>query len=717
MLLACVLVLTTSVRIANPGEEAVAGLVARLLPNHTTLFQFETIPSDKNQDVFEIESHGNQIVLRGNSGVSLASALNYYLKYYCYCSVSWGADNLNIPNPPPMLAQKIRITTPHQYRYYMNTCTHGYSAVWWDWARWEREIDWMALNGIVNPLMFTGQEKIWQEVYDDLGVSTDGFFTGPAFLPWNRMGNIDDWAGPLPTYWQESQLRLAGMIIARERQFGMRPILPAFAGYVPPKFNVTFPNAKVVHMGNWGAFPGTYYLNPLDDMFQKVGSMFIQKLTTKLGTDHLYNADPFNEETPSTNDTTYLTGVGKSIYSSMTAIDPEATWVMQAWFLITDPFWKPEQAKALLNAMPQDRLLMLDLYAEVAPAWSETANFYNHSFVWNMLLNFGGRPGLYAKLPDVNTGIITALTKSDGHMKGVGLSMEAIDNNPVAYELVTDMIWRTETVDLDNWIDLYAKRRYGQHDDNTSKAWKILKDSVYSCQNDQSGPSGSVIAARPDLNLTQVSFAPLKLFFDPKDLIQAWGLLLASASKFNTLQTYRYDIIDVTLQCMSVFALNTYYDITAAFRAKDIAMFREKSELFREIILDMDDIANTDANFMLGPWTSAARTWGSTQDEVLLMESNARLLVTTWESPKWYAWEYAYRLWGGLILDFYLPRWDLFFDECLFALHQNKDFNKDRFHNRVVELEWTWVYGTWDYPTKPTGNTLDIATKLYNKYH
>lgn len=27
---------------------------------------------------------------------------------------------------------------------------------WWDWGRWEREIDWMALNGINLPLALTG---------------------------------------------------------------------------------------------------------------------------------------------------------------------------------------------------------------------------------------------------------------------------------------------------------------------------------------------------------------------------------------------------------------------------------------------------------------------------------------------------------------------------------------------------------------------------------
>ena len=36
--------------------------------------------------------------------------------------------------------------------------------VWWDWERWEREIDWMAMNAINLPLAFNGQEEIWRRV-------------------------------------------------------------------------------------------------------------------------------------------------------------------------------------------------------------------------------------------------------------------------------------------------------------------------------------------------------------------------------------------------------------------------------------------------------------------------------------------------------------------------------------------------------------------------
>ena len=74
-----------------------------------------------------------------------------------------------------------------RFRYYQNVCTVSYSMSWWNWTRWEREIDWMALNGINLPLAFTAQESIWQKVYLALNLTQadlDEHFVGPAFFAW-----------------------------------------------------------------------------------------------------------------------------------------------------------------------------------------------------------------------------------------------------------------------------------------------------------------------------------------------------------------------------------------------------------------------------------------------------------------------------------------------------------------------------------------------------
>lgn len=92
--------------------------------------------------------------------------------------------------------------------------------VWWDWERWEQELDWMALSGINTFLAFVGQESIWEKLFLEFGVKQyelDDFFTGPAFLAWQRMGNIKKWAGPLPQHWIIEQNKLQKKILARAR--------------------------------------------------------------------------------------------------------------------------------------------------------------------------------------------------------------------------------------------------------------------------------------------------------------------------------------------------------------------------------------------------------------------------------------------------------------------------------------------------------------------
>ena len=54
----------------------------------------------------------------------------------------------------------------------------------------------MALNGVNLPLAYTGQEKIYQKLYNAFGVSNESlseYFAGPAFLAWNRGQGLLAW--------------------------------------------------------------------------------------------------------------------------------------------------------------------------------------------------------------------------------------------------------------------------------------------------------------------------------------------------------------------------------------------------------------------------------------------------------------------------------------------------------------------------------------------
>src|SRR5690606_11076345 len=100
------------------------------------------------QDVFAIESEGGTVEVRGSTPVAALAGVHWYLKYHCHCQVSWCGDQLNLPDPLPALQEEVRRVSRCRHRAYLNYCTFGYTMAWWDWSQWEREIDWMALNGV-----------------------------------------------------------------------------------------------------------------------------------------------------------------------------------------------------------------------------------------------------------------------------------------------------------------------------------------------------------------------------------------------------------------------------------------------------------------------------------------------------------------------------------------------------------------------------------------
>ena len=71
-------------RIEANAPQAARALVQRLLPQHADRFEFEPLPPADGHDVFEFESREGRIVIRGNTGVSLATGLNWYLNRYCH---------------------------------------------------------------------------------------------------------------------------------------------------------------------------------------------------------------------------------------------------------------------------------------------------------------------------------------------------------------------------------------------------------------------------------------------------------------------------------------------------------------------------------------------------------------------------------------------------------------------------------------------------------
>ena len=170
------------------------GLLERIDKGASKKFIIEQKKSDI--DFFELDQRGKKVVVRGNNYVNIAAGINWYLKYYAGIHLSWNCMEAKLPAVLPPVTQKERHETTLSLRYDFNYCTFSYTMAFWDWERWEQEIDWMALHGINMPLAAVGYECVWKNIMERLGYSKkdiDDFIAGPAFLAWWEMNNLEGW--------------------------------------------------------------------------------------------------------------------------------------------------------------------------------------------------------------------------------------------------------------------------------------------------------------------------------------------------------------------------------------------------------------------------------------------------------------------------------------------------------------------------------------------
>jgi alpha-N-acetylglucosaminidase len=689
----------------SPVQSAQA-LIGRLLPRQASQFACEIIPADKGQDVFELESKGGKIVIRGNSALSLSFGLNWYLKYTCHASVSLNGNQLELPKTLPAVAQPVRLVAWAKYRYLNNYCTFGYSTPWWDWAQWETFIDWMALNGINAPLAITGQEAVWQAVGRRFGMTEaeiEAFLPGPPYLPFCWMGCLDGWGGPLPKDWIPRHVELGQKILVRERELGMTPVLQGFTGHIPEAIVKKHPGTKAQKI-HWCGY-ATLMLDPADPLFQPVATAFIEEQTRLFGTDHLYDADSFIEMTPPSGDLAYLANTGRAIYKGMAKADPQAVWLLQGWtFMNQASFWKQDRIKAFLDAVPNEHMLILDLFCESRPVWNQTQGFYGKPWVWANVYNFGnntilGSSGSFDRFQDLPAARQHPLGQN---LRGVGLMMEGYDHNPLVFDIMFELAWR-DRIDLKPWLQDYAWSRYGQPNADAQMAWETLRTKVYN-----RGGGRTILTAFPSTGGGGHRYPAAALS-------KAWAALLRAQDGLGQTATYRHDLVNVARQALSSQAADWYAKTMAAYQAKDAAAYRQASGEFLLLLRDIDDLLASNEEFLLGKWLADARRWGATDAERAKMEWNARRILTLW-TPGAALRDYAWKEWSGMLTGFYGKRWEIFFRHQQQALETGKPFDQAVCNAELFKFENDWASMRETYSEKPRGDTLKIAQRLFDKY-
>ncbi len=760
----------------NP--EPVVALVGRIGGAGTAeKFKFVLDPSlNSKQETFVLGSEDGKILVKGTTISAITTGLGWYLNHIAHINISWNSLNertVVVKNEGAAYADLSELPLPTveethvsdaKYRYYLNTCTFGYSMTSWTWTRWQQEIDWMALHGINMPLQLVGLEEVWRKFltmedengnrkygYDD--ESAKAFVAGPAFIAWWAMNNLEGWGGTgsgtksdgtwagaggvQDDAWYVRQTELAGKIVDAQRALGMQPVLPGWSGMVPTNFASKSGYATRGNGGNWaGDFVRPLLLSVSNANYAEIAADYYECLHAVMGESQYYSMDPFHEGGGAGTMEDY-----EALYAAMEAAKPGSQWVIQQWQ------WSATQ-KYSLTAVPAGRLIVLDLFSDGSPAFDSYNGYAPQEAVFCAIPNFGGRSGLMGRLQNVTDNYFKFKDKY-ASIKGIGAAPEAIEQTPVTYDLIFQLPWMNGVKpDVAKWVDNYAVARYGQDNAVVKEAWSLLRQGPLNYGADGiQGPVEDVWAARPNLDANAASYwgktlnhaggtytkARRQMLIDAtyKLLSQHGTLDLAEGSVYES--NYNYDLVEFIGAVMADYA----YDLLLGIKEKHEAgmvnpayqFYLTRREGFLNLLLDVDAFKGTNLNFRLGKWTqeardAAAEVEGATTATADWYEfNNARTIVSTWSTPGTNLNDYSYRSWQGLIKDLYYPRWKYFFDhEC--KVGEYKFFEWNWAHGMTHEVGQTTVSTTrltegepgYAYTREPEGNTVDKAKEILGKY-
>lgn len=704
-------------------DAIVQGFLKRNLPQFQNDILVEI--TGGSQDYFTVAAAEGKLNVRANNYISAFHAIYCYLKKYCGVQLSWcGNRELKIENLTMfdgIFAKKIE----QKYRVYMNYCTLDYSMCWWDFDRWEKEIDFMAMNGINMPLAVVGSEAVWYETLQEFGFTKEealGTISGPAFWAWQLMTNIDSYLPPPNEQYVYQRLKLGKRILQRYVEFGMIPIQQGFSGHVPVELKEKYPKAHILMQRGWCLYPRTAQLDPLDPLFHRFGTAYLKKLDALFGNHHYIACDPFHEGTPPKVGKKYLNEVGRAINRLYAEFDPQSVWVMQAWSL----------RKHIVQAVPKDRLLILDLNSEKT---AQHENMWGYPVVAGMLHDFGGKNAMQGKLERHSENAYLRMKQSGVNVVGSGMFMEGIEQNPVVYDLQFELLTASEKIDLSAWLDGYITRRYGRWHPALRRAWDLLLETCYA-SNDryEENEVGSALASRPQMNPVKTGpCCNATVFYDVKKFEQAVALFFSVCTEFHDSDGYQYDLCDLTRQAMSNRFYTRQQDFARAYRRKDITACVEIADRQLELLHDVDELLSHRSELCLSRWINDSHRLATDEEQRRYFDFNARTLLTLWGDIRGNVsalYDYAWREWSGLIREYYYVRWQMFYRETIKCLREKRRFlivNGNGYARRywyrfypfgkrlnAFELEWGRTYS--EYPDPVDSDVVPSAAKYIEKW-
>lgn len=644
------------------------GIIERLLgEEYCSWFVFEEVAEDT--DYYRIGTAEGKVLIRGKNGVCMAAGLQHYLRKLCGVYIGQQTVQNKMPKKPPLPKREIYRKAYSKIRYAYNYCTLSYTMPFWNWERWQRELDWLALSGVNLVLDFTGIEEVWVRFLAELGYHEEEarrWIVGPCYTAWQLMQNVEEIGGPVPREFFKDRAALARENQAWMLDMGMIPVRQGYGGMVPSWHGDHAPEVELYPQGEFNGMIRPAMLATDSDTYRDYAQRFYRIQEEVLGTgSHYYAIDVFHE---GGNRPERLRDdrIAECVLKEMLSHDAESVWIVQAWH--SNP------TKELLEGIcrvGREHGLILDLSATDNPKWGEN-EFLGVPWIYCMLDMYGGRVSTHGE-PEVLAKKIPIARKRAAHMAGIGLTAEATLHNPLVFDLLFDMAWEDEPIDLEEWLCTWLKARYGDLTKSVIQAWKELLATAYHDPGySHHGGYTQIFTFRPRLEMAygevfnELNSSVIKRpYYDVERFEQAVFLLAKSLETLGENECWQYDMQDLLRQVLNNRGAKEALLAVEAWKVKEEEGFRERVSYFFRLFDACDKLMRIRKDTMLADWLGYAVRAGEPYGEEAkeLFVENAKRLITVWGPRASYEHvaDYAYRQYGGLLKHYYRPRWEVFF--------------------------------------------------------
>ncbi|WP_141726116.1 alpha-N-acetylglucosaminidase, partial [Actinacidiphila rubida] len=614
---------------------AARGVVDRMVPAWSPSIDLAACaPAATGAERYEIAPRHGRVRIAGSSPSALLTGVGAYLKDIAHTDVSWSSDAsaepLGVRGRPPLPSAPVTHTANVPHRVLSNDTADGYTNAYWDWHRWQRELDVAALHGINAFFLPVGMEAVYQRTMRDFGYTAAqmrAWMPMPAHQPWWLLQNMSDLAAD-----QESQAlidaraALGRRIADRMRALGIEPILPGYFGTVPGGFTARNAGAAVVPQGTWCGAQRPGWLDPRTAVFGRVAAAFYRTQARLLGTSGAFKMDLLHE---GGNPGTVPVGeAARDVQAALETAHPGATWVILGW--------QRNPTAELLAGVDRSRMLIIDgltdRYTDSDPSSDPATRFSGTPYAFGSIWNFGGHTATGANAAVWNTRFFAQLATPRTPLRGIAVLPEANDNNDAAFEFLTELAWAPARPDLPTWFGHFADARYGTPDPHAEAAWRIIGATAYSMPaNGWSEAPDGLFAARPSLGATRGSpTSPARTRYDTTAFAGALTELLHAAPRVRATPLYRYDLVDVARQVLSNRSRDWLPRIRAAYDAANRPLLHDLTAQWLGTMRTLDALLRTRPEFMLGHWLRYGTRAAANPADRAAVQRDLRTLITVW---------------------------------------------------------------------------------------